>query len=65
MREQMNEKIPDKHFERQLWHGTSVTSSAVGLMPLISICAKGFNRSYSGSSTGKHKVHTSLLKYLV
>ena len=51
-KESMEDKHYDKEIERQLWHGTSVQHTSHGVTPLISICSKGFNRNYSGSSTG-------------
>ena len=38
--------------QRYLWHGTSVRETPFGLVPIISINARGFNRSHNGSSTG-------------
>ena len=49
----MKEKLYDKEIERRLWHGTAVQHTSHGLMPIDSICSKGFNRNYSGSATGK------------
>ena len=53
MKELLEEKTLGKEIQRHLWHGTSVQYTPFGLMPLVSICAKGFNRNYSGSSAGK------------
>ena len=38
--------------QRYLWHGTSVRETPSGLVPIVNINARGFNRSYNGSSTG-------------
>lgn len=38
--------------EMKLWHGMSVRTTKIGLQPIVSINAKGFNRSYSGLSNG-------------
>ena len=38
--------------QRYLWYGTSVKETSSGLMPIININARGFNRYYGGVSTG-------------
>ena len=48
-----NRRLHDIEIERQLWHGTSVQYKSLDLEPLVSICAKGFNRSYSGTAAGR------------
>ena len=54
MKKMLQENNPDQEIERNLWHGTAVRETSVGMEPLVSICVKGFNRNYSGSSTGKN-----------
>ncbi len=39
--------------ERHLWHGTTVTMTHMGPMPVTSINSNGFNRSFCGTSTGE------------
>ena len=52
MKECIEANNPEKEVERHLWHGTAVQHTPHGLMPLVSICSKGFNRNYSGTATG-------------
>ena len=56
----MKENFEDKEIERKLWHGTAVHQTSYGFMPLVSICAKGFNRNYSGSATGIYSIFYQL-----
>ena len=47
--------------EKYLWHGTSVKETPSGLVPIVNINARGFNRSYSGSSTGNNNTYNNIL----
>ena len=46
--------------ERTLWHGTTVKEAFTDQypMPIASINKNGFNRSYSGLSTGMNYIRT-------
>ena len=54
MKQSMDDNNPDVDNERQLWHGTAVKETSLGLAPLISICSNGFNRNYSSSTNGNY-----------